>query len=235
MAPKTERYAVTEQGASISIRLTRLGVGPLSTRSGTFHHFTFQLDDRWEKYSVLAMGELSPAFELSFSQADLLLRIDSGCETGQLFGDRTCECRDQLEVCLEKIAAKKEGLVIHIPRQDGRGLGLPFKLATLRLQTDLGVTTTEAFSMLDPDRRRDIRSYSGVIAILRFLNIPPSTPVHLASNNPHKASVFAENGFSIADLEPLRIPPTDLTRRHLEAKQRDMGQLLDLPPEDSLK
>ena len=123
------------------------------------------------KYSVLAMGQLTPAFRLSFPGAeDLLLRIDSGCETGQLFGDRTCECHQQLDLCMQKIMRRGHGLIINIPFQDGRGMGLPFKLATLQLQLDLGVHTVDSFAMLDPDGRRDIRNYAGVIAILKFLD-----------------------------------------------------------------
>jgi GTP cyclohydrolase II len=123
------------------------------------------------KYSVLAMGQLTPAFRLSFPGAeDLLLRIDSGCETGQLFGDRTCECHQQLDLCMQKIMRRGHGLIINIPFQDGRGMGLPFKLATLQLQLDPGVHTVDSFAMLDPDGRRDIRNYAGVIAILKFLD-----------------------------------------------------------------
>src|ERR1039457_6186002 len=45
---------------------------------------------------------------------------------------------------------------------------------------DLGVHTVDSFAMLDPDGRRDIRNYAGVIAILKFLDIPRDLPIVLA-------------------------------------------------------
>lgn len=235
MVPRSKRVVVIEQGIEHTLKVTREGVGPLNTQFGVFYHFSFYVDDKWTKYSVLVMAELSSDFYPKFKDGrDLLLRIDSGCETGQLFGDRTCECREQLELCLKKIAEKGEGIVVNIPRQDGRGLGLPFKLATLVLQGELGVHTIEASALLDPDGSRDVRTYAGVIGILKFLGIPGETRIHLASNNPKKSLVFAENGYQLCELEPMVVPPTEYTFPHLRAKQELFGHV-DLVPESTVE
>jgi GTP cyclohydrolase II len=235
LVPKTKRFTVVELGVQVKLAITREGVGPLNTIHGVFHHFRFHIDDKWDAYSVLVMAQLDAEFRPQFQNQYLRMRIDSGCETSQVFGDRTCECRQQLDLCLQKIAAIGEGMVVNIPQQDGRGFGLPFKLATLRVQADLGVDTIVASSLLDPDGSRDTRTYAGVIAILKFFDVPTSMPLYLISNNPKKMSLFAENGYT-AELEPALVPPTELTRHHLLAKQTELGHVnLVHKTEDKIK
>lgn len=225
MVPKTKNLDVVEGGKVWKLRVTREGLGPLKTVQGNFYQFSFKVDDKWGKYSVLIMSDLSQDFYPIFRDTqNLVLRTDSGCETGQLFGDLTCECREQLHQSMAKIAENGEGMVINIPRQDGRGMGLPFKLGTLRLQTELGVDTVESASMLEPDGSRDVRTYAGVVAILKFLQIPGQTLIHLKTNNPKKVEVFKENGYQVAP-EPNVISPTPDTIRHLRAKQKELGHI----------
>jgi len=160
-----------------------------------------------------------------FSQEDgLVLRTDSGCETGQLFGDLTCECCEQLKLAMQKIAEVGEGMIINIPRQDGRGMGLTFKLATLWIQNELKVHTVESVGLLAPDGVIDIRTYSGVICILKFFGVLPSCTINLATNNPNKLSVFEENGYTMSkDLVPITIEPNKHTAHHLEAKEKHLN------------
>ena len=93
LVPRTKSFTVVEFGRKLSISVTREGVGPLNTEFGEMHHFSFSLDDKWQKYSVLVLAPLDANFVPVFKNpTELVLRIDSGCETGQLFGDKTCEC-----------------------------------------------------------------------------------------------------------------------------------------------
>jgi orotidine-5'-phosphate decarboxylase len=226
MIPKGKQIVVTENGATRWFIVTRLGIGFIRTDYGDFHQFDFSIDDSWEKYSVIINAEINGDLMPVFKKPDLLLiRVDSGCETGQVFGDRTCECREQLALALETISDAGEGMVINIPRQDGRGLGLPFKLATLRLQTLLKMNTVEAAEAITPDGVIDARTYGGVIGILKFFGIPTTMKINLATNNVHKARVFDENGYSVEGYTPVVIPPTEHTSHHLYAKQEHMGHV----------
>ena len=225
MASRVYRFPIVENGRTHQLMVTREGVGPLLTKYGRFHHFAFQVDDSWRKYSALVMADLGADFRPEFKNPDkLLLRIDSGCETGQLFGDETCECRQQLERAMAEIGNRGEGMIIHVPGQDGRGLGLHFKLATLLLQEELSVDTVQAagLALIDPDGLRDKRTFAGAMAILKVFEIPVGTTLFLLTNNPKKCEVFPENGYGIETV-PVVIPPTDLTRRHLAAKQKELG------------
>lgn len=233
MIPLGKQVSVTEDGLTRFFIVTRQGVGLIKTDFGRFHQFDFSIDDRWGKYSVLFFGTLDDSLMPIFAHQEfLLMRIDSGCETGQLFGDRTCECREQLALAIKTIAEYGEGIIMNIPRQDGRGLGLPFKLATLRLQDELKLDTVEAANAIAPNGVIDIRTYGGIIGILKYFGIPTTTQINLATNNPHKAGVFAANGYVVADYTPIVIAPTDLTREHLEAKQEHLGHIGLIQPKE---
>jgi GTP cyclohydrolase II len=214
-------------GSKASVTVILRGLGPLQTRFGSFWHLHFEVSDRWVDYHVLAKAHLSQGGELCFRQpGTLLLRIDSGCVTGQLFGDLTCECRDQLEKAMQMIQEAGEGLVISIPRQDGRGMGLDFKLATLLLQKEFGLDTCEAAGIVNGSSDIDQRTYSGVVAILKVLGISESTRLQVLTNNPRKLGILVENGFDVSQRVGLVIPPTSYTLHHLEAKRSKLDHVL---------
>lgn len=225
MAPVMKRITVTENSVTQQYTVVRRGLGPLTFTGGTLWQYDFAINDRWKKYSVIVAGNintetLQPRFR---SNKRLIVRTDSGCETGQLFGDLTCECRDQLHLAMSAITEAGEGVIVNIPTQDGRGMGLPFKLATLLLQQQLGVNTVESASMLAPESIIDVRTYSGVVAVLKFFNVPTSTIIDLATNNPYKEAVFIDNGYQVERNTPITVEPNEHTKHHLAAKVKYLG------------
>ncbi len=226
----SKRLSVNENGETIYYTVTRTGLGILDSQFGKMWQYTFMIEDSWQRYNVIVCGDidsqtLNPNFD---NKTELIVRTDSGCESGQVFMDQTCDCREQLHKAMQIIAENGCGMVINIPHQDGRGMGLPFKLATLYLQDKIGLDTVEAAGLLAPGGIIDVRTYAGVIAILKFFSISTRTVLHVATNNPYKEAVFNENGFSLGDSVPVVIESTDKTQRHLSAKKdqlkhRDIG------------
>ena len=225
MEPFSKRISVIESGVTRYYAVERRGIGVLKTEHGKFWQYSFAIDDQWEKYSVIVKAEFDQNRLIpSFKKPDqLVLRTDSGCETGQVFGDLTCECSEQLQLALKMIEEVGEGMIINIPRQDGRGMGLTFKLATLWIQDVLGVNTVESATLLAPGGVIDVRTYSGVICILKFFGIPETCKINLATNNPEKAEVFSENGYTVMDYTPIVVEPNQHTEIHLKAKQEHLG------------
>ncbi len=224
MKPVRKQFRVKENGVELIHTVTRSGVGRLNTPFGQFWQFDFSVNDRWKKYSVIIHGKLSADFSpVLENQGKVVLRIDSGCESSQKFGDMTCDCREQLMLAMQEIAKIGEGIVVNIPHQDGRGMGNSFKLATLTIQEQLRLTTVEAASILTSAAPIDKRSYGGVVAILRFLQISQKFEIGLITNNPYKLDVFEENGYRVIERLPAVIQPTVFTRHHLEAKQLYLG------------
>ncbi|MET0559846.1 MAG: hypothetical protein ABW065_14465 [Solirubrobacterales bacterium] len=231
-----------EEGERRRFTVTRKGVGPISitvkqpeaeddaTGDGDeepeileFLLYDLEVDDNWGKYLVVVHAPLIRQWRPQFDAAKpVKLRIDSGCVSGQIFHDNTCECRDQMHAALERIAEHGQGLLISIPEQDGRGRGMPFKLATLLLQKELDLDTVRVSALLDPIGERDERTYGGAIAVLRALGVEPGADLIHLSNNEEKHAVLRENGFNVT-AEDLNAGHTPQNRRHLEAKQKLLG------------
>lgn len=221
----SKRISVIENGNIRYYNVERRGIGIIKTRYGNFWQYNFAIDDQWGKYSVIIKGDIDKeSFDPIFRRKDhLILRTDSGCETGQVFRDMTCECAEQLQLSMKKISEEGEGIIIHIPHQDGRGMGLNFKLATLWMQDVLRIDTVESASLLAPCGVIDVRTYSGIICILKFLKIQKEFQINLATNNPKKAEIFQENGYMVIDYVPIVIEPNSFTIEHLRAKQVHLG------------
>jgi 3,4-dihydroxy 2-butanone 4-phosphate synthase/GTP cyclohydrolase II len=230
MQPFSKSINVLENSTLRYFQVERRGIGILNTEYGKFWEYNFAIDDQWQKYSVIVKAgidtnTLIPVFK---DNKRLVLRTDSGCETGQLFKDLTCECRDQLHLAMKTITEQGEGMIISIPSQDGRGMGLTFKLATLWLQDYLKVNTVESAALLAPGGVIDVRTYSGVICILKFFGILETCQISLATNNPKKTKIFYENGYTISECTSVLIKPTNHTKIHLLAKQKHLGHVLNI-------
>lgn len=226
MTPLQKHITVQEENITKVMSVMRRGVGLIDTEHGAFYLYDFFINDQWGQYFVLMKASVDDNFFPQFANQELLtLRIDSGCCTGQLFFDRSCECKDQLLESMGKINLIGEGMIINIPGQDGRGMGLPFKLATLIMQQEYSLDTVEAAQLLAQQEQIDTRSYGGVIAILKFFNIVSCSNLCIATNNPRKVSIFAKNNYVLMDNLPVKIQPNEFTKKHLEAKKKYLGHI----------
>ncbi len=216
---------VTGDRGKIRLEVARKGVGMLISNGRRFYQFEFEVNDRWKRYSVLFAGSVDGNFNpVYMNKKSLLVRLDSGCETGQIAGDLTCDCKDQLSRSMKMIAGRGEGMVIRMPMQEGKGTGLRNKLAAHLLENELGISNVEAAYLLLGGSGIDIRTYSGAIAVLKFLGVGGGTLIRMMTNNPRKLAGFAENGYRIKRIQ-LRIKPNRFTYRHLKAKQRYLGHI----------
>jgi GTP cyclohydrolase II len=227
MRPLGRSVTVKEHGQTRRYAVTRRGYGITEKNEERFWFYDFAVNDEWRDYEVLVRAPIdqttiAPFFEPS---RPIFLRIDSGCATGQVFHDPSCECREQLHKAIELLVASSQGLIIRIPRQDGRGMGLPFKLSTLTLQYLFGTKifdTVEAALRISDDGRIERRTYGGAIAIMKFLGISRRQRVTLATQNNLKANALLENGFKVEHAS-IRIPETKKTRHNLNAKRARLG------------
>lgn len=216
--------SVVEEGIPRELAVTRIGSGPLRTAAGDCQQVEFRTSDRWEGCTALLFGELEGDEQLRADGEPVTLRIDSGCATGQLFGDTTCDCAAQLRAGLQAVAAARRGVLLHFAAQDGRGFGTSFKLAALRLQA-LGLDTIEASELLTHGGvGYDRRTYSGAIAVLRRVGVDPQRSLTLLSANPAKARALAENGYDVR-LRPLEVDCGPAAQRNLVAKRRRLGHV----------
>ena len=53
-----------------------------------------------------------------------VVRVHSGCVTGDIFHSLRCDCYPQLQSALDRITSSPVGILIYLPFQEGRGIGL---------------------------------------------------------------------------------------------------------------
>lgn len=146
-----------------------------------------------------------------------LVRVHSGCVTGDIFHSLRCDCYQQLQAALKMITEVPLGAIVYVPYHEGRGIGLFKKMKAYALQ-DQGLDTVEAnLSVGVPVDSRDYRLAAGALVDLGMKTI------RLLSNNPAKEQALKAQGIEIAERVPIVIPPNKFNKRYLETKRSRMS------------
>src|SRR5690242_8847945 len=149
-------------------------VAQLPSRFGRFKIIGFWNNRDGKDHIALVHGDV-------MGHDDVPTRLHSECLTGDAIGSLRCDCRDQLEVALRRIATMERGLVLYM-RQEGRGIELINKLKAYALQ-DRGPDTVEANLALG--FRDDERDYEVAALMPSSLNV---RSIRLSTNNPKNIS-----------------------------------------------
>ncbi|WP_211302518.1 GTP cyclohydrolase II [Nannocystis exedens] len=152
-------------------------------------------------------------------RAEVPTRLHSECLTGDVFGSYRCDCRDQLELALQRIARGEAGIILYL-RQEGRGIGIAQKVRAYHLQ-ERGLDTVEANLHMGFDD--DLRDYSVAAAMLRALEVGS---VVLHTNNLRKVAGLQQGGVDVVCREPLIAEVREQNRRYLATKRDKSGHLL---------
>ena len=152
----------------------------------------------------------------------VLVRVHSECLTGDVFGSLRCDCGEQLDRALARIAEVGRGVLVYLRGHEGRGIGIGHKITAYRLQ-DGGLDTVDA--NLAQGLPADARTYDQAAAILRHLGVHQ---VRLMTNNPHKCDELAEHGIEVVERIPSITEPTAENEAYLRTKVERMGPLLPL-------
>lgn len=152
-----------------------------------------------------------------------LVRVHSGCVTGDVLGSLKCDCGWQLEAALRKIEQEGCGVVVYVAGHEGRGIGLANKIAAYHLQ-DEGLDTVEANVALGFPP--DLRDYGIGAQVLADLGI---SEMRLMTNNPAKFAAMEGYGLRVVERVPLEAVPNPCNRGYLETKRRKLGHLLGEP------
>ncbi len=153
--------------------------------------------------------------------APALVRMQSECLTGEVFGSLRCDCRDQLQTAMRTIEREGRGVIVYV-RQEGRGIGLGNKIKAYALQ-DQGKDTVEANELLGfpPDPR----DYGVGAQILADLGLKQ---VRLLTNNPQKRAGLEGYGIQVVERVPLEIPFNSENYTYLKTKRHRLGHLLSI-------
>lgn len=154
----------------------------LPTKFGNFTIKVFKNPDSLVEHYVLQTNESDVVTPM--------VRIHSECATGDIFGSLRCDCQDQLHAALALIAQNKNGAVVYLKNQEGRGIGISNKIKAYHLQ-EQGLNTYEANEELGLPI--DARNYDDAISILKILGY---TSITLITNNPAKEEAVKAAGIA---------------------------------------
>ena len=177
---------------------------------GRIEHFLIESyifeEDDWKSYYVITHVDREKG-QCADETAPIFVRIDSGCVTGQLYGDCSCNCGQELENGLEALIASRNprSLLVHIPTQDGRGFGSAPKGEEEIYKrggrgkvhnTEAHTTNRTAAELLYGSREEsDIRTYKRCSEILQKRGI---SSVLLDTANPQKVAALTEANISVS-------------------------------------
>jgi 3,4-dihydroxy 2-butanone 4-phosphate synthase/GTP cyclohydrolase II len=123
---------------------------------------------------------------------DVLVRVHTGCLTGDVFHSKLCDCGDLLEASLDAIEREGEGVVVYLDPQP-RGRGVLAELAGDAAHHD--------------EARRaegtDLRSYGIGAQILRDLGLGS---IRVLTNNPKRMVGLEGFGLTVTDQVPISRP-----------------------------
>ena len=190
----------------------RVATAGLPTDNGLFKIFAYKNQLNNETHVALVRGEIKDG-------KDVLVRVHSKCLTGDVFHSARCDCGEQLETAMFRIAKEERGVLLYL-NQEGRGIGLANKIRAYELQ-DQGLDTVEANERLG--FKADQRDYGIGAQILRDLGV---RTMRLLTNNPRKFVGLQGYGLSISETLPLEIPASESTRRYLKTKKDKLGHRL---------
>ncbi|HVK95003.1 MAG TPA: GTP cyclohydrolase II [Noviherbaspirillum sp.] len=191
-----------------------LASSTLPTRHGDFRIHVYQPADETVEHVAMVKGDLS-------GKEGVLVRVHSECLTGDVLGSMRCDCGEQLDAALAKIAEAGQGAVIYLRGHEGRGIGLANKIRAYQLQ-DQGSDTVEANLALGLPV--DTRDYLVAAHILQQLGVKT---IRLMTNNPKKMKKLADYGVHIVERIPVITPHTQHNVAYLRTKQEKLGHMLD--------
>lgn len=146
-----------------------------------------------------------------------IVRVHSGCVTGDIFHSLRCDCYSQLKASMERITTSEYGILIYLPYHEGRGIGLVNKIRTYALQ-DQGYDTLDANLAIGAPA--DARDYDLTAQILLDLG---ARRIKLLTNNPAKVDALRALGITVVERLPVVSEPTLYNKRYLITKRERMA------------
>ena len=195
--------------------IERVAEAKMPTRYGDFMMYGFVNKLNGEHHVALVKGQIN-------TDEAVLTRVHSECLTGDALGSRRCDCGEQYDAAMKRIAEEGQGVLVYL-RQEGRGIGLINKIKAYALQ-DQGYDTIQANIMLG--FQADMRDYTIGSQILEDLGVHE---LRLMTNNPEKIDGIAAFDLKIIERVPIQMELGKNDAFYLLTKKEKMGHLLTYP------
>lgn len=190
----------------------RVAEANLPTEYGDFKAIAYQNEIDHECHIALVKGKIK-------GKRPILVRVHSGCVTGDIFVSKRCDCGEQLHAAMRQIEKEKAGVLLYL-NQEGRGIGLVNKLKAYGLQ-DSGRDTVQA--NIELGFKDDLRDYGIGAQILVDLGLQT---IRLMTNNPRKIVGIDGYGLKVSERVPIEIAPHEENVHYLRTKKNKLGHIL---------
>lgn len=206
-----------QAGADASFDEIAQTVLPVEFRGQEVRFEAHAFEDDCSSYQAMALVHRGPNAD---SVTAPLVRVHSGCVTGDIFHSLRCDCYAQLQLAIERVLTTDLGIIIYLPHHEGRGIGLVKKLQAYAEQ-DRGLDTVDANVAVGAPI--DARDYRLPAKILRYLGVDQ---VRLMTNNPIKVSKLVEHGIDVVEQVRSITAPSEHNQRYLDTKRERMDHKL---------
>jgi 3,4-dihydroxy 2-butanone 4-phosphate synthase/GTP cyclohydrolase II len=190
----------------------RMTTVQLPTAYGEFTAVAFRERLTGKHHVALVRGHVD-------GEENVLVRVHSECLTGDVFHSLRCDCGEQLDQALQRIASEERGVLLYMA-QEGRGIGLLNKLRAYELQEN-GLDTVEA--NLELGFQPDMRDYGIGNQILAELGL---STIRILTNNPKKITGIEGFGLTVVEQVPIEVEPKPENARYLATKRDKLGHRL---------
>jgi len=187
----------------------------LPTKHGEFRMAYYETEADTGPYVALVKGDVAAG-------EPVLVRMHSGCLTGDVFGSLRCDCGAQLGIAMQLVESEGCGVIVYVPSQEGRGIGLGPKCKAYHLQ-DEGADTVEANELLGYPA--DLREYGLGVQVLLDLGV---RRIKLLTNNPKKLIGLQGYGLEVVEQVSIQGETTEANVAYLKAKRDKLGHKLEL-------
>lgn len=177
-------------------------------------------EDESVSYQAMALVHRDEAHKVNGRHEAPLVRVHSGCVTGDIFHSLRCDCYQQLQKALERVTTSQHGIIIYLPHHEGRGIGLVNKIKAYAEQ-DRGLDTVDA--NLSIGAPVDARDYELAAKILKDLG---NTEIRLMTNNPLKVDALRDLGIKVVEQVPHVVAASRFNARYLATKRERMAHKL---------